>query len=72
MVEGGAHMARALIEADLVDEAAFFTAPVDLGEGGLSALAGLVLESVTHSAAFRRISSEPLGPDTLTVYERCR
>jgi diaminohydroxyphosphoribosylaminopyrimidine deaminase/5-amino-6-(5-phosphoribosylamino)uracil reductase len=72
MVEGGAHLARAFIEADLVDEAAFFTAPVDLGEGGLPALAGLQIECVTHGAAFRRVSSEPLGPDTLTVYERCR
>ncbi len=72
MVEGGAHMARALIEADLVDEAVFLTAPLELGEGGLPALAGLDLAVVTASAQFRLIDEERLGPDTLKGYERSR
>ncbi len=72
MVEGGAHMARALIEADLVDEAVFLTAPLELGEGGLPALAGLDLAVVTASDRFRLIGEERLGPDTLKGYERSR
>ncbi len=72
MVEGGAHMARALIEADLVDEAVFLTAPADLGEGGLPALAGLDLAVVTGSGRFRLFDEEMLGVDRLRAYERSR
>jgi diaminohydroxyphosphoribosylaminopyrimidine deaminase/5-amino-6-(5-phosphoribosylamino)uracil reductase len=71
-VEGGAHRARALIEADLVDEAVFLTAPVELGERGLPALAGLNLETVTASARFRLADEESLGVDCLKAYERSR
>jgi len=72
MVEGGAHMARALLQADLVDEAVFFTAPMDLGEGGLPALAGLDMALVTGGERFRLVAEERLGPDTLRAYERSR
>ncbi len=72
MVEGGAHMARALIEADLVDEAIFLTAPKDLGSGGLPALAGLDLDAVIASPRFNLVAEEKLGADTLRAYERSR
>jgi len=72
MVEGGAHMARALLELDLVDEAVFLTAPMDLGRGGLPALAGLDLAVVTDNGRFRLVAEERLGPDTLKGYERSR
>jgi diaminohydroxyphosphoribosylaminopyrimidine deaminase/5-amino-6-(5-phosphoribosylamino)uracil reductase len=72
MVEGGAHLARALIAADLVDEAVFLTAPLDLGEGGLPALAGLDRAAVTASPDFTLVDEEKLGADTLKAYERSR
>jgi len=72
MVEGGAHMARALLEADLVDEAVFITAPMELGEGGLPALAGLDTAVVTGGGRFHLVDEERLGPDTLKAYERSR
>ncbi len=72
MVEGGAHMARALIDEDLVDEAIFLIAPRNLGQGGLPALAGLGLGAVTASPRFVLVDEEMLGTDTLKAYERTR
>ena len=70
MVEGGARVARAFVEASLVDEAAIFTAPgVRLGEQGVDALAGLDMDALT-GAAFRMVEETALGPDMLRVYER--
>ncbi len=69
MVEGGARVARAFIEAGVVDEIALFQAPqVRLGTGGVQALAGLALEEVL--AGYRLMQELPLGPDVLRRYER--
>ena len=73
LAEGGAHMARALVEAGLADEVLLFTAPVKLGAGGLDAMAGLPLDTVRASASFRAQSeNEKLGTDWLARYLRVR
>ncbi len=41
MVEGGAKVARALVDADLVDEAVIFRSDLVIGAGGVAALDGL-------------------------------
>lgn len=69
LAEGGARMARALVEADLVDEVELFTAPFELGADGLDALAGLPLATIT-GGRFRLRCEERLGADVLTVYDR--
>lgn len=69
LAEGGAHMARAFVEADLVDEIELFTAPFELGGNGLDALAGLPLTTIT-AGRFQLRCEERLGADTLTVYDR--
>ena len=70
MVEGGAHLARAFVKQALVDAAAIFTAPEKhLGEGGLAALAGLPLESLSQEP-FALREELPLGADILRVYDR--
>ncbi|MEO1160958.1 MAG: bifunctional diaminohydroxyphosphoribosylaminopyrimidine deaminase/5-amino-6-(5-phosphoribosylamino)uracil reductase RibD, partial [Pseudomonadota bacterium] len=53
LAEGGAHMARALVEADLVDEAVLLQAPKKVGPQGLAAMAGLPLDTIRTSARFR-------------------
>ncbi len=69
MVEGGAATARAFVEAGVVDEIALFTAPdVQLGQGGVPALAGLKLREVLEDYELR--DELPLGPDVLQRYER--
>ena len=70
MAEGGAHMARALIEEDLVDEVNLFQAAHELGVGGLDVLAGLPVERITDDPRFERIGQETLGADTLRLYQR--
>ncbi len=69
MVEGGAQVARAFIEAGVVDEIALFEAPKKrLGPGGVQALAGLALQEVL--AGYELTQEMPLGPDVLRRYER--
>lgn len=71
--EGGAHMARALVEADLVDEVLLFTAPGKIGPQGLDAMAGLPLDAVRASRHFRAHGeNERLGADWLARYFRVR
>ena len=71
--EGGAHMARALVEADLVDEALLFTAPGKIGPQGLDAMAGLPLDAIRASRHFRSHGeNQKLGADWLARYVRVR
>ncbi len=70
LAEGGAHMAKALVEEDLVDELALFTAPGDIGEGGLAAFAGIPVSTITSSPKFRARRHAFVGEDKLAVYER--
>jgi diaminohydroxyphosphoribosylaminopyrimidine deaminase/5-amino-6-(5-phosphoribosylamino)uracil reductase len=62
LVEGGANLARQLMEQDLVDEIAIFRSPVKLGGQGLRAEFDL-----KH---FDETGGEVLGQDLLTRYER--
>lgn len=70
LAEGGARMARALIETHLVDEVYLLSASKELGVGGLDALAGLPLSTITDGERFRPTGKEWLGNDLLSVYER--
>jgi len=72
LAEGGAHMAAALLDVDLVDEVMLFGAPHPIGPQGLPALADRPLTVVTDSSAFRLRDREVLGDDSLLVYERVR
>jgi diaminohydroxyphosphoribosylaminopyrimidine deaminase/5-amino-6-(5-phosphoribosylamino)uracil reductase len=73
LAEGGAHMARALLEEDLVDQVHLFSAPSKLGKEGLAALAGLPLDTIRASAKFRHMAeNEKLGTDWLATYARVR
>ncbi|MGE4244610.1 MAG: RibD family protein, partial [Parvibaculaceae bacterium] len=70
MAEGGAHLVRALIEADLVDEAWLFTAPKVLGPKAVDALAGLPLSRIMASEQFGLVREERIGEDCLAIYRR--
>jgi diaminohydroxyphosphoribosylaminopyrimidine deaminase / 5-amino-6-(5-phosphoribosylamino)uracil reductase len=72
LAEGGAHMAAALLEVDLVDEVMLFGAPHPIGPQGLPALADRPLTDITENSAFRLRDREILGDDSLSVYERVR
>ncbi|MGE0239333.1 MAG: bifunctional diaminohydroxyphosphoribosylaminopyrimidine deaminase/5-amino-6-(5-phosphoribosylamino)uracil reductase RibD [Parvibaculaceae bacterium] len=68
LAEGGARLARGLLERGLVDELLLFRSPKTLGPGGVDGFAGLSLEQVM--AAFRPEGEERLGDDVLSVYVR--
>lgn len=70
LVEGGAKVARSLLEADLVDEVLLFRSPHRLGGKLVPALAGLPLSAIQRSPRFRRIDRRRLGTDILSRYER--
>ena len=72
LVEGGARVARAFLEADLVDEVLLFRSPAALGGDLVPALAGLPLGGVERSRRFRRIERRRFGADRMTRYERVR
>jgi diaminohydroxyphosphoribosylaminopyrimidine deaminase/5-amino-6-(5-phosphoribosylamino)uracil reductase len=69
MVEAGPILSAAFVDADLVDEAALFQSPKALGEG-IEALEGLPLTALTQSPRLRLVTTERIGMDTLSMYER--
>ncbi|HFC05230.1 MAG TPA: bifunctional diaminohydroxyphosphoribosylaminopyrimidine deaminase/5-amino-6-(5-phosphoribosylamino)uracil reductase RibD [Rhizobiales bacterium] len=72
LVEGGAKIARSLLEADLVDEAILATSPVKIGSQGVEALAGLALSHIEAEGRFVCKSSETVGKDVVKHYLRIR
>jgi diaminohydroxyphosphoribosylaminopyrimidine deaminase/5-amino-6-(5-phosphoribosylamino)uracil reductase len=70
LVEGGPKMAAAFLQADLVDEAALFRAPMTIGPDGIDALDTLPLAALTHSPRLKSIGVEALGVDTVETFER--
>src|SRR5262245_19717759 len=70
MVEGGPTIAAAFLKADLVDEAALFRAPKEIGPDGIDALEGLALTALTQSPRLKSLGSEAIGADTVEHYER--
>lgn len=70
MVEGGPTVAAAFLAADLVDEAALFRSPTRIGAGGIDALEGTPLETLTRSPRLALIGTETVGPDTIEFFAR--
>ena len=70
MVEGGPTVAAAFVQADLVDEAMLFRSPKTLGPDAIDALEGVSLQALTQSSKLKPAGSEPVGADTLEIYER--
>ena len=70
LVEGGAHVARTLLESDLIHEVILFRSPRALGGNIVPALAGLPLSAVEASDRFKRVERRRFGSDMMTRYER--
>jgi len=68
MVEGGSAVAASFVKAGLVDEAALFRAPKEIGRDGVDALDQMPLTALT--SALKKVSTEQVGADTLELYER--
>ncbi len=70
LVEGGAHLAAALLREDLIDRLKWFTAPALMGGDGRGCVHTLGLEHLSQMMRFRAISSRKLGEDRLESFTR--
>jgi diaminohydroxyphosphoribosylaminopyrimidine deaminase/5-amino-6-(5-phosphoribosylamino)uracil reductase len=70
MVEGGPTVAAAFLAADLVDEAALFRSPNEIGPTGIDVLQGVPLSALTQSPKLKTVTTETFGDDTLSLFER--
>ncbi len=68
--EGGSALAASLIEADLVDEVAGFTAGIMIGAEGLPGVGALGLSHLEAATRYRLISAQPIGADVLHIWRR--
>ncbi len=68
MVEGGSTVAASFVKAGLVDEAALFRAPKQIGSDGIDALDKMPLTALT--SRLKQVTTEQVGADTLELYER--
>jgi diaminohydroxyphosphoribosylaminopyrimidine deaminase/5-amino-6-(5-phosphoribosylamino)uracil reductase len=70
MVEAGPILAAAMLDADLVDEAALLRSSEVIGPDGIDALEGLPLTALTRSARLELIRTELVGQDTIDFLAR--
>lgn len=70
LVEAGAELTEALLDADLVDRFALLTSQTIVGADGLPATAQGTITDRIADAGLIETSQMPLGADMLTLYER--
>ena len=70
LVEGGAVVAGALLQADLVDRVAWFHAPGVIGGDGVAAVGTLGLAALADMARFQRVGFDSFGADTGAAFVR--
>lgn len=68
LVEGGAGLASAFMEAGFVDRLITFQAPVILGEGALPAFAALPARAAATAPRLRVVTRREYGADLMTIY----
>ncbi len=72
LVEGGPSVARAFLDADLVDEVVVYQGERPAGEGALLPFANDGLDRLTANHNFMPIRSRAFGPDRMTCGRRMR
>ena len=72
LVEGGPSVARAFLDADLIDEAVIYQGPNPAGADGLMPFVNEGLDRLTGSGHFTQIHARSFGPDRMTWWRRMR
>ncbi len=67
-LEGGGHLAASFLRAGLVDQIAWFRAPLLIGGDGLPAVAALGIEEMPHAVRWKPVATERIGDDLLETY----
>ncbi len=70
LVEGGGTLAASLLRADLVDQIAWFTAPLVIGGDGIAAIAGFGVAELAAAKRLTMLSANASGADRLATYRR--
>jgi diaminohydroxyphosphoribosylaminopyrimidine deaminase/5-amino-6-(5-phosphoribosylamino)uracil reductase len=70
LVEGGPSVARAFVDADLVDEAVLYQGAKPAGGDGLLPFASEGLDLLTGSGDFTLVRSRAFGADRMTMWRR--
>jgi diaminohydroxyphosphoribosylaminopyrimidine deaminase/5-amino-6-(5-phosphoribosylamino)uracil reductase len=70
LIEGGGRLAASFLGAGLVDDVAWFHAPLIIGGDGLAAAAPLGVETVPAAPLFARETVTTLGADVMELYSR--
>ncbi|MBI2236061.1 MAG: bifunctional diaminohydroxyphosphoribosylaminopyrimidine deaminase/5-amino-6-(5-phosphoribosylamino)uracil reductase RibD [Magnetospirillum sp.] len=70
LAEGGAHLAAALLRADLVDRLVWFRAPSVMGGDGLPAAVAFGVDHLSQIPRFLRMDTRTVGGDMMEVYKR--
>ncbi len=70
MVEGGPSVARAFLDADLVDEAVIYQGGKPAGADALKPFGNEGLDRLTRSGHFTQAQSRAFGPDRMTWWRR--
>ena len=74
LVEGGPSVARAFVDADMVDEAVIYQGPKGVGESGILPFVGDGLDRLTASGHFIEVETRSFGTDRMSLWrgvERC-
>ena len=72
LVEGGPQVARAFLDADLIDEAVIYQGQKPAGPDGLLPFVSEGLDPVTSSGHFMQLEARSFGPDRMTWWRRVR
>jgi diaminohydroxyphosphoribosylaminopyrimidine deaminase/5-amino-6-(5-phosphoribosylamino)uracil reductase len=70
LVEGGPSVARAFLDADLIDEAVIYQGSNQVGPNGLMPFVSEGLDRLTASGHFTQSQSRSFGPDRMTAWRR--
>lgn len=70
LIEGGGRLAASFLGAGLVDDVAWFHAPLIIGGDGRAAAAAMAIETVGGAPSFVRDKVAPAGADLIELYSR--
>jgi diaminohydroxyphosphoribosylaminopyrimidine deaminase / 5-amino-6-(5-phosphoribosylamino)uracil reductase len=70
LVEGGPTVARAFLDADLIDEAVIYQGVKPVGQDGLMPFVSEGLDRVVASGHFTQVEARSFGPDRMTHWRR--
>jgi diaminohydroxyphosphoribosylaminopyrimidine deaminase/5-amino-6-(5-phosphoribosylamino)uracil reductase len=72
LVEGGAHLAGALIRGELVDRLAWFGGNVLIGGDGHPAISAFGVDALSEAPRWKQLESRTLGADSFQLFEPVR